>query len=188
MARPGIHVDDPSALRALAHPLRLRILGTLRADGPQSVGSLARTLDVAPGSVSYHVATLEKHGFVVEAPELARNGRERWWRATAESTAFDPVELSMDPDRREAGQAFRRTIVQAYANELQRYLDTEESLDAEWIAAGVQGDSFAWLTPRQLREFSDAAEELARRFGAASDRDQPGARATRLIYASFRRP
>lgn len=188
MSRSDVYVNDPSALRALAHPLRLRILGSLRSDGPQSVGSLAKTLAVAPGSVSYHVGTLEKHGFVTEAPELARDGRERWWRATAEATAFDPAELSTDPERREAGQAFRRTIVQAYASELQRYLDTEESLEAEWIAAGTQGDAFAWLTPHQLREFSDAVEELARRFTDAGDRGNSEARASRLIYASFRRP
>ena len=63
-------------MRALAHPTRLRLLGELRVRGPQTVGMLSDIVDDAVGSVSYHVSKLAEHGFVVEAPELARNRRE----------------------------------------------------------------------------------------------------------------
>ena len=69
-------------MRALAHPLRLRILGLLRVEGPKSVGMLVEATGAASGSVSYHLATLAKHGFVVPPPELERDGRERWWRSS----------------------------------------------------------------------------------------------------------
>ncbi|MEP7795772.1 helix-turn-helix domain-containing protein, partial [Sanguibacter sp. 25GB23B1] len=75
--------DDTSALRALAHPARLAILGTLRVGGPATVGSLAAAHGIAAGSASYHLKTLARHGFVEEAPVASDDGtsdrRTRWW-------------------------------------------------------------------------------------------------------------
>jgi len=63
--------DDPDGLRqfkadffkALAHPLRIRILEILR-DGPQSVGQLQDALGVPPSSVSQQLAVLRGRGIV----------------------------------------------------------------------------------------------------------------------------
>jgi len=183
-----VNVSDPSALRALAHPLRLRIIGTLRTDGPQSVGALSDRLDAAPGSISYHLSTLERHGFVEQAPDLARDGRERWWRASAEVTTFEPSDLQQDPARRIAARAMRQAIVQQYAADELAYLQMEETLDAAWVAAATLGDDYAWLTPEQLRELSDELKALATRWNERSNRDDPGARLIKIIYAAFRRP
>lgn len=49
--------------------------------GPASVGRLARSTGLAPGSVSHHVRVLVTTGFVEPAPELAGDTRESWWRA-----------------------------------------------------------------------------------------------------------
>jgi len=186
--RSRIHVSDPSALRALAHPLRLRIIGSLRTDGPQSVGALGDRLDAASGSISYHLSTLERHGFVEQAPELARDGRERWWRASAETTTFEPVDLQRHPARRAAGRAMRQAIVQQYAAEELAYLEIEETLDAGWVAAATMGDDHAWLTREELGELSEELESLASKWHERSNRDRPDARPIRFIYAAFRRP
>ncbi|OJX70208.1 MAG: hypothetical protein BGO95_04220 [Micrococcales bacterium 73-13] len=187
-SRRRIHVEDPSALRAMAHPLRLRIVGSLRTDGPQSVGALSERLDAAPGSISYHLGTLERHGFVEQAPELARDGRERWWRASAEVTTFDAAELQRDPERRAAGRALRRTIVQRYAAEQLAYLETEETLAPEWVAAAAIGDDVAWLTPEELGELGAELAELASRWQARGDRGRAGAAPVHLVYTAFHRP
>jgi len=186
--RSRVHVSDPSALRALAHPLRLRIIGSLRTDGPQSVGALCDRLDAAPGSISYHLSTLERHGFVEQAPDLARDARERWWRASAEVTTFEPSDLQRDPDQRVAARAMRQAIVQQHAADELAYLETEETLDAPWVAAATLGDDYAWLTHDQLRELKDELEALAARWNERSDRDHPDARLVKIIYAAFRRP
>lgn len=62
------HLTDPRAMRALAHPTRLRLLGELRVRGPRTVGMLSDAIDEAVGSVSYHLGKLAEHGFVEEAP------------------------------------------------------------------------------------------------------------------------
>ncbi|MRH27838.1 helix-turn-helix domain-containing protein [Microbacterium sp. SYP-A9085] len=184
----GIHVADPSALRALANPLRLQILGSLRTEGAQSVGALGGRLGAAPGSISYHLGTLARHGFVEEAPELARDGRERWWRATADTTTFTPAELQHDPAQRDAAHAMRQTFVQLYAADQLAYLETESTLDDDWIAAATMGDDMPWLTASELRELSDELVALAARWHARSDRDRPDAAPVRVIYSAFRRP
>ena len=186
--RSQIHVSDPSALRALAHPLRLKIVGALRAEGPQSVGALSDRLDAAPGSISYHLGTLEKHGLVEQAPELARDARERWWRASAETTTFDPAELLGDPAQRVAGRAMRQAIVQGYLADQLAYLEAEETLEPEWVAASTMGDDLAWLTPAELRELSDELEAVASKWHERGSRDRPDAGAVRIIYTAFHRP
>jgi DNA-binding transcriptional ArsR family regulator len=185
---PPRSLVDPHAMRALAHPLRVRMLGELRVSGPRSVGMLADLLDEAPGSISYHVGVLARAGFVVEAPEHARDARERWWKAAQSHTRYEPSQLNADPETRLASAAMRHTFVLALSTELGEYIDLEPTLDPEWVAAATSGDSVAFLTPGELRELSDELEELARRWEARSRPGEPGSRPTRLMYNAFVRP
>ena len=186
--RREIHVEDPSALRALAHPLRLKLIGMLRSDGPLTVSALGERLGAASGSISYHLATLARHGFVEPAPELARDGRERWWRASAETTTYDPAELQRDPARRAAGLVLREAIIQRHAAEQLAYLDVESSLAPEWIEAATQGDDVLWLSADDLRELSSELRALAERWHDRGDREGTDAEPVRIIYSAFRRP
>ena len=141
-----IDLHDAGPMRALAHPLRLRILGLLRSGGPQSVGMLAEATGVASGSVSYHLSTLAKHGFVAPAPEFERDGRERWWQAAHEMTTLRSEEFIDDPERREAAEAMRRTVLDSYHRELVDALNAEIDLEPEWVAASDSSDGAAHLS------------------------------------------
>ena len=66
----GTVVPDASGLKALAHPVRLRILGLLRLDGPATASGLADRLGLNSGATSYHLRHLERHGFVLEDAAL----------------------------------------------------------------------------------------------------------------------
>lgn len=75
--------------RALANPLRRRILSTLRArDEPVDVQQLAADLDVHVNTVRAHLATLEEAELVASDPQPRdRPGRPRLaYRATAQAT------------------------------------------------------------------------------------------------------
>ncbi len=50
---PAVQVNDVRALRALAHPLRNRLLGLLRLDGPSTATLLGKRLVESSGSTSY---------------------------------------------------------------------------------------------------------------------------------------
>jgi DNA-binding transcriptional ArsR family regulator len=60
-------VDDPVAVQAVAHPVRLRILEVLRA--PDSAAGIARRLGVSRQGVNYHLKELERAGLVRSAGE-----------------------------------------------------------------------------------------------------------------------
>lgn len=186
--RRTVRLTDPRAMRALAHPLRLRLLGELRLRGPQSVGMLSQIVDEAPASVSYHLGTLASYGFVEEAPDLARDRRERWWKAAHARTSWEPVDALDDPEKRAASDAFRRAILHRYLDSLESYLESEASLDREWVKGTSSSDSHFHLTAAELLELRADLEQLTERWAERSDADRPDAKPVTLIYHAFRRP
>ena len=61
-------ITDPEALEALAHPVRLDVLGFLMSQGPATASECARAVDDTPSNCSYHLRVLAKHGLVEPAP------------------------------------------------------------------------------------------------------------------------
>ncbi|MGR0220649.1 ArsR/SmtB family transcription factor [Agromyces sp. ZXT2-6] len=186
---PGSRLDlrDAGALRAMAHPARLRIIGMLRADGPATVGALAERLGEAPGSVSYHLATLAKHGFVEEAPELARDRRERWWRAAHEMTHWETTDFLDDPEGYDAASAMRRAVLESYHRELLAALDAEPSLEREWVAASESSDGFFHLTADEMRDFAAELDAVAERWRDRGRDPHDGSRGIRYMTHVFPR-
>lgn len=184
----SVTVSDPKSMRALAHPLRLKLLGILRVEGARSVGQLSELVDEAPGTVSYHLGTLAKFGFVVEAPEFARDGRERWWRAAHGSTRFDMADVRDDPERLGASVAMRQMVLQHYLAEQLQALDLEAALADDWLAATTSGDIAAYLTVDEAAEMSAEVQALAERWWDRGRTPREDARAVRLIYSVFPRP
>jgi DNA-binding transcriptional ArsR family regulator len=80
--------------RALAHPLRLRIL-RLCLDESLTNAELAVRLGEQPATVLYHVRTLLREGFLVREPERRgrRQARELPYRSTRKS-----LTISLGPD------------------------------------------------------------------------------------------
>ena len=185
-----IDLHDAGPMRALAHPMRLRILGLLRVDGPATVGMIAERTGEAAGSASYHVQTLAKHGFVEPAPELARDRRERWWRAAHQVTSWQPAEFLDDPERHAASDAMRRAVLDSYHRELLGALDAEATLEPEWVAASDSSDGAAYLTLDEFRELNAELAAVRDRWFARG-RDErvrlEGARAVRWITHTFPR-
>jgi hypothetical protein len=137
--------------------------------------------------VSYHLATLAKHGFVVPAPELERDGRERWWRAAHEMTSWRNEEFLDDPERREAGEAMRRAVLESYHRELLEALDAELSLDPEWVAASESSDGAAQLTLEEFRELSAELAAVHEKWWARGREPRPGTRSVRWMTHTFPR-
>ncbi|MBO0610748.1 winged helix-turn-helix domain-containing protein [Myceligenerans salitolerans] len=82
-------IRDPETLRAASHPLRQRIIFDLQIHGHGRAADLARRLDEPANSISFHLRVLAKAGMIVEAPELARDKRDRVWAPAAENFNVD---------------------------------------------------------------------------------------------------
>src|SRR5215212_9980106 len=70
-------IDDPRYVKAMSHPLRVRILARL-GERTASPNELAEWLDAPLGTVAYHVRTLRRLGLIELRRETrARVGRRR---------------------------------------------------------------------------------------------------------------
>ena len=108
MARPELH--DPRVLRAIAHPVRSRILTELDASGSLRAADIAVRLGIPANSASFHLRQLAKFGLVEEDPAAARDRRDRVWRATEDAgfqVSLDQIEKA--PGGKAASAVFRRS-------------------------------------------------------------------------------
>jgi len=81
--KPWHDITDPDLAKALAHPLRTRILAVLE-DRTASPSELAGELDASLGVVSYHVRRLEALGFLKLVRREPRRGAvEHYYTATS---------------------------------------------------------------------------------------------------------
>jgi DNA-binding transcriptional ArsR family regulator len=141
-------------LKALSHPVRVRMLGLLRVDGPATATALAARLGLNTGATSYHLRQLAQHGFVVD-DESRGNGRERWWKAVHSSTTTDR-QLVDDGDGREATEAYLQSVAVVMTELLQRAIEELPLVPEEWGAASTFSDWVVHLTPRKAKALVDA--------------------------------
>jgi DNA-binding transcriptional ArsR family regulator len=105
----GQPVHDPKILRAIAHPVRNRILTELTASGSMRAADLARELDIPANQASFHLRQLAKYGLVEEDPDAARDKRDRVWRPTSEHGLMVRLDdLEQQPGGRAAAAVFRQ--------------------------------------------------------------------------------
>ena len=105
----GQPVHDPKILRAIAHPVRNRILTELTASGSMRAADLARELDIPANQASFHLRQLAKYGLVEEDPEAARDKRDRVWRPTSELGLMVRLDdLEQQPGGKAASAVFRQ--------------------------------------------------------------------------------
>jgi DNA-binding transcriptional ArsR family regulator len=140
--------------RALAHPLRIRIL-RLCLDRARTNSELATVLGQRPATVLYHVRTLLRTGFLVEEPQRPgpRGTVEKPYRATGKSARLDDTMSREDT-------AVMRAIVEAVAAEV----------DEAGPGALLHGVRMPlWLTPDQLADLLAQFGEVLARYPSADE-------------------
>jgi DNA-binding transcriptional ArsR family regulator len=156
---------DPQGLRALAHPLRLRLLGLLRADGPATASQLAVRTGQSSGSTSYHLRQLAAAGFVTEEEERG-NGRDRWWRAVHRMTTYDVA--PDDEESRAVGEQYLRVVAASYFRRLDETIAASTTLESDlgpgWDRAFDVSDYALRLTRDEAVALGEELEALAERY------------------------
>ncbi|MDR6669556.1 helix-turn-helix domain-containing protein [Rhizobium sp. 1399] len=145
-------VPDVTALKALAHPVRLRMLGMLRIDGPATATQLATRLGLNSGATSYHLRQLAQYGFIEDAPGPSR--RDRWWRACHEITSVPPAET--EGEAFDMDVAFTQAILSLQVDQMQKAVEEYAELPLAWRKASTASDIIIPLT-------SEKAEALTKR-------------------------
>jgi predicted ArsR family transcriptional regulator len=154
-------VSDPRVLRAIAHPMRQRVLGELVAAGHLRAADVAEVLDIPANQASFHLRQLAKYGLVEPAPELARDGRDRVWKPVHEhGLNLHVEEMAKGPGgkaavavwRRQAASTAKAAVDRAYAHRKTR--DAHVMISDEWIR----------LTRAEAKELADELIALQARW------------------------
>jgi DNA-binding transcriptional ArsR family regulator len=153
------YIPDVVGLKALAHPLRIRLLGMLRGDGPSTATALAARVGESSGTTSYHLRQLAGAGLVVEDSERG-NARERWWRAAQDATRLDATEFLDDPEGRAAVEAYMSSIAAMYAARMHAWLADSGSWSRRWQSASTLSDYGLSLSAAELTRLNDELEKL----------------------------
>ena len=126
-------ISDPTALRALAHPLRLALLDRLMCFGEQTAAQCAEAVGSTASNCSYHLRALARVGLVESGSSGDR--RERPWRATATGLEFGPADPSDSPAAAGAARALDELSL-AHDEELTRLARRRHQRAAGGLAGG----------------------------------------------------
>jgi DNA-binding transcriptional ArsR family regulator len=148
-------VLDTGALRALAHPLRVKIYDILSQYGPQTASSLAAQLGESSGSTSYHLRALAKHDLIREV-ESRGTGRERWWERPQGGISFANQDALKTPAGRSATQIVMNEFFRNRHEQLMRYVNSGiiAEGDSPWQEGSLISTATTRLTPDQARELA----------------------------------
>jgi DNA-binding transcriptional ArsR family regulator len=177
-------VTDPRALRALAHPTRLALVGLLRLEGPLTATQAGAMLGESSGSASFHLRQLARYGMV--EPAGGGQGREKPWRATANFTQWSGD--SGEPGAAEAAGMFSSFVAERYFEDLRLWLQAEPGEPQEWRDAAHFGDTVLYLTAEELADLRRQTQEMTDRFldrHGHPERRPPGARPVSYLHLAF---
>ena len=156
---------DLTALKALAHPLRVQLVEELSAYGPSTASALADRLGESSGATSYHLRQLEKHGFVREDASRG-TGRERWWERVPQSINVE-IEPDADPAERAASELVLGEWQRSRERRIREFMaHGAEDLGAEWMKASTITTSNFPLTKEQSSELVAELTEVLERYRA----------------------
>lgn len=171
-------VRGPEALRAVTHPLRVRLYEVLCTDGPATVSMIAGRLGLQVGTLSHHLRVLGRYGFLEEAPELAKDRRERWWRAIPGGIYFDTRDFEEVP----GGADLARDVAGAMLlRDFQRVLARFATSGAagQWANVGCHESGVLRLSATELAQLSADWRNLLANWLARSRAHREALRATK---------
>ena len=159
-------VTDVEVLRVLSHPLRARILGALRLEGPATASQLGRRLGESSGSTSYHLRQLARFGLVEDVEDQASR-RDRVWRARHALTSIDPQRF-VGTEQEEMLDEFSALQLARLVEQAERWQQHRRTADPAWVSAAGFSDAMVRLSPQACAALPDRFDALLRELEQAS--------------------
>ena len=183
--RPQLDLTDPKAMRALAHPLRWALLEALSHAGTLTATQASEMLGESPANCAFHLRTLAKYGFVVEAG--GGKGRERPWRQAYRRLSWQARQG--DEQFRLAGQALNQMWLDRVLSRARRSLAATASWP-EGFGDDLGGStSMLYVTPDEARElYGELMKTVERTIGQEqrfTERKDPARRPPGAVPVEF---
>lgn len=179
MANPYGDLElDARGMRALAHPVRVRILGELQRHGPSTATRLSPAVGATPSVTSWHLRHLAEHGLVRDAPQQG-SGRERWWEASGRGYRL----TTEGPGALEAGRALADVIEEVEGDVVAAWhRDLEPTLPREWLEVAGRSSTRVLVTREELLALDAAWEALLAPYVLRKDDPAAAPEGARLVH------
>jgi DNA-binding transcriptional ArsR family regulator len=151
-------LTDPRAIRALAHPARQRIIDELYSGKVLTATECAELAGLTPSATSYHLRALSRWG-IIERADTSADGRERPWRAPAQSLVISSQSAGAG---RLASQAMMRTNLNRVIEQFEEMSD-----DDPWDDLSLMNRSRLWLTKTEAEQLGKELTEVIERYRRA---------------------
>lgn len=155
---PMREITDPRMLRAMAHPLRIKLVNALVLHGPATATELAERVEDTPANCSWHLRQLAKFGFIEEAGDLPRRGRNRPWRWVPIGNRWGGA--GDTPELLSAGSELTSAWLGLELAERNDWQATRAAEPAQWQDAAFTVQSIGWLTAEELAEVGSQIKDL----------------------------
>lgn len=179
MTPPPRTIYEPERIRALTHPLRLELLDVLGDLGEATATQCAEQVGQSVASCSFHLRSLEKHGFIERSEQ---RGREKPWRVVQDGLDVRPNTALRGS--RHAVAELGSLFVAREADRVHRYLAQLEREPEEWAQANTVTTASFWATAEEMKQLAQQVQQLTERFhGRDDDPSQrpDGARQSRML-------
>jgi DNA-binding transcriptional ArsR family regulator len=165
MAKDDARRLDASGLKALAHPLRVQMLGLLRNDGPATATQLAQRLGESTGTTSWHLRQLAEHGFIEEDPDRGSK-RDRWWRTRTPATVLAVRDFADQPELLATIGVYLRSVLEQQFQRAAGFLATGDQWLPAWQDAATFSDFLLPLDPAGLHALNEELFAVVERYRA----------------------
>lgn len=169
---PSRATESSRRLRALAHPLRSRLLAQLRVHGSATATELAAALDTNTGATSYHLRRLAEAGLIDDTG--TGTGKRRVWAALEPTDRAEEPDL-LDADDLAAAQWLQHDYVEHFAERAGAWVDAQSAWPEVWRADCGLTDHAVLVTTEQLTALAAELAEVLERYRRAGA-GSPGAR------------
>jgi len=177
-------IKDSAVLAALAHPLRRRIMDVLRVHGPSTASAIADKTGQAVGNVSHHLKVLGAGDLIEEAPELAKDRRERWWRLVNSSLRWSTGDFVEDPAAHAISDAVQSLNLEHHFQMVRTWHgDPDDERQRKWANGSFSADKWLSMTPEELYELSQEIGELFAKWATRRTPDDGRQREPVFVFA-----
>jgi DNA-binding transcriptional ArsR family regulator len=170
---------DARGLKALAHPLRVRMLSTLRNDGPATATQLAQRLGESTGTTSWHLRQLAENGFIEEDPDRGTK-RDRWWRARTGTTQMLVRDFADRPELIGTIGLFLQGVLEQNFARAADFIEHVEQWSPAWQDSATFSDFTARLDAAGLEQLNDELMDVINRY-----RDRPAAEGAETVVVQL---
>lgn len=158
-------ISDPKALRALAHPLRMRLLELIGREGTATATQCALESGESVANCSYHLNILAKYDYIEEAE--GGHGREKPWRMVHEGHSWS--DFDADPETSLAAEAASQAFLEFAFTQARERFRMAGLEPTEWREAIGADDDTELLTAEETAAIRVEVREILRRYRARRD-------------------